>query len=131
MARKDCVKMSLASRRNLEYVLFLVVPLTVVWSGSCGFLYFAFPYSAREEKFLIVFVVGLAILSSWMAIRNSRIFHILKERGYTWVGYRESARLLYAVGRRAYLIPRAEEMALIPGYEEGNIKSVIRIMERL
>ena len=73
---------------------------------------------------LIVLVYG-ALIAHVRMLRNT-----LREKGFNWIGTMETGQLRVALGSHVHRIPPRDQLATLPGYKEGDIESIIDLMER-
>lgn len=53
----------------------------------------------------------------------------LREKGFDWISSRSAGQLYIALGSRVHRIPPHDQLATLPGYKEGDIESIIDLME--
>lgn len=67
---------------------------------------------------IFVILIGIAY---WGALSLLGLFtkRYLHKQGYTWVRFAEARRIFLKIGRKAYMIPRAEDVEKLPGFERN------------
>ena len=76
---------------------------------------------------LSIFII-LAGIVYWAVISVLEFFtkRYLQKQGYSWVKFADARRIFLEAGRKAYMIPRAEEVEKLPGFER-NADSLIAV----
>lgn len=79
---------------------------------------------------LVGLVIAYLFLSrTWHRFRGNRLRVWLHGRGYTWIGLKEAAVIYAELGWRAFQLPPEDELGTVPGYEAGNVESLLSIAD--
>jgi len=72
-----------------------------------------------------------AMLRSWQALQASRLLPHLQAKGWSWLTHAD-ARLLYRrLGNRAFSIPPYEDVAVLPGYWQDDVRTVVLVIQQV
>ncbi len=76
---------------------------------------------------VIIFILLIRIIY-WVVLSLLGLFmkRYLHKQGYSWVKLAEARRIFLEAGRKAYMIPRAEDVEKLPGFER-NADSLIAV----
>lgn len=99
-------------------LLILGVPALVVLLLGAGGLAGAFA----------VFKVGEKAVNGLSGAQLRRTLHM---RGYYWITQSDAERLLKEAGRAAFHLPDHDHVGTLPGYREGNVQCLVRIVKLL
>ncbi len=80
---------------------------------------------------VIIFILLIGIIY-WVILSLLGLFmkRYLHKQGYSWVKLAEARRIFLEAGRKAYMIPRAEEVEKLPGFER-NADSLIAVAKEV
>ncbi len=121
------MKRSTRRRQVAACALPLVInlPIWVFYFGRDYTLNGMRPFAA-----MAVSIGAVALLILVWYLFGRALHHQMTEKGYRRLGLTEAQQLYIALGGRFHQIPPRDQLATLPGYKEGDIESIIDLMER-
>jgi hypothetical protein len=100
------------------------LPIHVVMLTTAGLL------PKRDDVFFTLALGPPVLVWTFLLFRCLAIMSTLKSRNYEWIRVPSAFQLYIALGSRAHRIPSRDQLATLPGHKEGDIESIIDLMER-
>jgi len=128
------------------FSVMLATPLVVIWGGwsslpalgeaTVAFLVLAILLATVTFVLATIFHgLFFGVVRASTAVQGAaRMGHAVRlrpwlvERGYTWLTYEDAGYLYARLGEQAFHIPPVPDMAVLPGYVDEDVESIVFVM---